>query len=62
MTVIRNLKLTPADMTALCKRIKRACGAGGTVKDGAIEIQGNQRERVATVLEKLGYKTKLAGG
>ncbi len=60
--LIRNLKLTPTDMAALCKRIKRACGAGGTVKDGAIEIQGNQREKVATVLEKLGYKTKLAGG
>jgi len=62
VTVIRNLKLTPTDMAALCKRIKRACGAGGTVKEGVIEIQGNQRERVATVLEKLGYKTKLAGG
>ena len=60
--VIRNLQLTPTDMAALCKRIKRACGTGGTVKEGAIEIQGNQRERVATVLEKLGYRTKLAGG
>ncbi len=62
VTVIRNLQLTPTDMAALCKQLKSACGAGGAVKEGAIEIQGNQRERVATLLEKLGYKTKLAGG
>ena len=62
VTLIRNLKLTPTDMASLCKGLKKACGTGGTVKEEVIEIQGNQREKVATELEKLGYKTKLAGG
>ncbi|MCP4538380.1 MAG: stress response translation initiation inhibitor YciH [Chloroflexi bacterium] len=62
VTVICNLQLTPTDMADLCKRLKKACGTGGTVKEGVIEIQGHQRERVAAELEKLGYRTKLAGG
>ena len=37
-------------------------GTGGTVKDGRIEIQGDQRERVAVELERLGYKVKRVGG
>ena len=62
VTVIRNLILSEEDMTALAKKIKQACGTGGTVKDGVIEIQGGDRERIAEVLLKLGYKVKLAGG
>ena len=50
------------DMNALAKTVKQACGTGGTVKDGVIEIQGEQREKIAAVLQKLGYKVKLAGG
>ena len=37
-------------------------GTGGTVKDGVIEIQGDQRERLAAVLEGMGYKVKRVGG
>ena len=62
VTVLRNLQLTPEDLAALCKRLKKACGTGGTAKEGVIEIQGDKRERIAAELEKLGYKTKLAGG
>ena len=62
VTLIRNLILSEEDMTALAKKIKQACGTGGTVKDGVIEIQGENRERIAEVLLKLGYKIKLAGG
>lgn len=62
VTLLKGLVLTEADMTALAKTIKQSCGAGGTVKDGVIEIQGEQREKIAEVLRKLGYKVKLAGG
>jgi len=62
VTLIKNLILSEEDMSALAKRIKQACGVGGTVKDGVIEIQGNDRERIAEVLVKLGYKIKMAGG
>jgi len=60
--LLKGLVLTEADMTVLAKTIKQACGAGGTVKEGMIEIQGDQREKVAEVLGRLGYKVKLAGG
>jgi translation initiation factor 1 len=46
----------------LTKTLKQSCGSGGTVKDGVIEIQGDQREKISEVLRKLGYKVKLAGG
>lgn len=62
VTLIKNLVLTEADLQALAKTIKQAVGSGGTVKDGVIEIQGEHREKIAEVLRKLGYKTKMAGG
>jgi translation initiation factor 1 len=62
VTLIKNLVLSEEDISALAKKIKQACGVGGTVKDGAIEIQGNNRERIAEVLVRLGYKVKMAGG
>jgi translation initiation factor 1 len=42
--------------------LKRLCGAGGAVKDAALEIQGDHRERIADRLRALGYTVKLAGG
>ena len=62
VTVIRDLQLSPDDLTALGKQLKKNCGAGGSIKDGNIEIQGDHREKVAAELVKLGYKAKLAGG
>jgi translation initiation factor 1 len=56
---------TPLNATALQELaavLKQRCGTGGTVKDGRIEIQGDQRERIVAELEKLGYKVKRAGG
>lgn len=47
---------------ALAKRIQKACGAGGTVKDGQIEIQGDRREMVARILEEAGFRPVMAGG
>jgi translation initiation factor 1 len=62
VTLIKNLVLSEEDMKSLAKRIKQDCGVGGTVKDGAIEIQSEQREKIAGILQKLGYKVKIAGG
>ena len=47
---------------ALAKRMQKACGAGGTVKDGQIEIQGDRREAVARILEEAGFRPVMAGG
>ena len=62
VTAIMELKLTPQDMKALAKQLKKKCGTGGAVKDGTIEIQGDNRDKVAAELQKLGYKTKFVGG
>ncbi|MDP3072199.1 MAG: translation initiation factor [Opitutaceae bacterium] len=47
---------------ALTKKMRAACGCGGTVKDGAIEIQGDQRETVARILTEAGFRAVMAGG
>lgn len=62
VTVLKNLQLTPDDMKSLTKQLKQACGTGGTIKENMIEIQGDHREKIAETLQKLGYKTKIAGG
>ena len=46
----------------LTKKMRAACGCGGTVKDGAIEIQGDQRETVARILSEAGFRPVFAGG
>lgn len=46
----------------LAKRMRAACGCGGTVKDGRIEIQGDQREAVAKILSQAGFRPVFAGG
>jgi translation initiation factor 1 len=62
VTLVKNLVLSEEDLKALAKSLKRVCGSGGTVKGSVIEIQGEQRERIAEELKKLGYKVKIAGG
>lgn len=46
----------------LAQTLKNRCGTGGTVKDRVVEIQGDQRDRVTTVLEEMGFKVKRVGG
>ncbi|MFL5806553.1 MAG: translation initiation factor [Roseiflexaceae bacterium] len=62
VTVISGLRHDPATLQALLTTLKQRCGAGGALKDGELEIQGDHRERVATVLAALGYRVKHAGG
>jgi translation initiation factor 1 len=47
---------------SLCKKMRNACGCGGTVKDGDIEIQGDQREKIAKILTEAGFRPVFAGG
>ena len=61
VTVIRGLP-PGAALLDLAADFKRLCGAGGAVKDGALEIQGDHRERLAGHLRAKGHTVKLAGG
>ncbi|MDE2617347.1 MAG: translation initiation factor Sui1 [Burkholderiales bacterium] len=62
VTVVRGLPLDAAALTQLGKQLKAACGTGGTVKDGVIEVQGDQAEKVLALLLAQGYAAKRAGG
>ena len=62
VTLVKKLILSEEALKALAKKLKQECGTGGTIKDGVIEIQGEHREKIADVLQKLGYKVKIAGG
>ena len=62
VTTIFDMPLSEDAVLKLAATLKNRCGTGGTVKDGRIEIQGDQRERIIAELEKLGYKVKRVGG
>lgn len=62
VTTIFDTPLNEAALYQLATTLKQKCGTGGTVKEGRIEIQGDQRERIVTELAKLGYQVKRVGG
>ena len=62
VTTVFDLPFGQERALELAAILKQRCGTGGTVKDGRIEIQGDQRERIIAELEKLGYKVKRVGG
>lgn len=62
VTVVKGLALDAAALVAVGKQLKTACGSGGTVKDGLVEIQGDHRELVIAALSKQGHTVKRAGG
>jgi translation initiation factor 1 len=62
VTVVRGLELDGAALLALGKQLKAACGSGGTVKDGVIEVQGDHVATVVAALQKLGHTVKRSGG
>jgi translation initiation factor 1 len=62
VTLIKGLALDPVALALLGKQLRTACGSGGTVKDGVIEIQGDHCELVLEALGKHGHHAKRAGG
>ncbi|WP_411868451.1 translation initiation factor [Vulcanococcus limneticus] len=62
VTAITGLEAPEAELKALLKQLKAAAGTGGTVKDGVIELQGDQVAPALAALEKAGYRPKQAGG
>lgn len=62
VTMVRGLALDASALAALGKRLRSACGAGGTVKEGVLEIQGDHTERVIALLQAESFVVKRAGG
>jgi translation initiation factor 1 len=62
VTVIAGVLMDGEGLKSLAGDLKRRCGTGGAVKDGAIEIQGDHRELLLAELERRGFRVKLAGG
>ncbi|MFT6285691.1 MAG: translation initiation factor 1 [Alcanivorax sp.] len=62
VTIITGIPLAEKALKVLAKQLKQKCGVGGSVKNGDIEIQGDQRTLLKPELDRLGYITKIAGG
>ena len=62
VTTISGLPLADAALAALAQRLTAACGTGGTMRDGTIELQGDHRAQLPALLAKEGIASKLAGG
>lgn len=62
VTAITGLEAPEAELKALLKQLKAAAGTGGTLKDGLIELQGDQVGAALAALEAAGYRPKQAGG
>jgi len=62
VTVIEGLQMSQQDKEAMLKKLKAGVGTGGTVKEGALEIQGDHCATIMAALEKLGHRPKRSGG
>jgi translation initiation factor 1 len=62
VTVVRGLALDAAALARMAQQLKAACGSGGTVKDGAVEVQGDNCDKVIALLKAQGHAVKRAGG
>ena len=62
VTLISGVPLKAAELKKLAKQLKQRCSTGGAVKDGVIEIQGDQRDLLVELLQAQGYTVKKSGG
>lgn len=62
VTIITGVPLHDEDILKLGKELKQKCGAGGTVKNGIIEIQGDHRDKIVQELQNMGWTIKRSGG
>ena len=62
VTLVSGAPVPESELKSLAKTLKKKCGVGGAVKNGIIEIQGDQRQVLKPVLEAHGWTVKLAGG
>ena len=60
VSLVKGLALDAVALAALGKQLRAACGSGGTVKDGVIEVQGDHCERIMKTLVQLGHRPKLS--
>ena len=62
VTRVEGVPLDDEALAQLGKQLRTACGSGGTVKSGVIEVQGDHADKVIEALRQLGYTAKSAGG
>jgi translation initiation factor 1 len=62
VTLVKGLGLGDVELATLAKTLKSACGVGGAVKSGVIELQTSEREKIMGLLEAAGFTVKIAGG
>lgn len=60
VTLVKGLALDSVELASLGKQLRTACGSGGTIKDGVIEVQGDHCEQIVAALAKLGHAAKRA--
>jgi len=59
VTIIEGINASEIDIEDLAKQLKTRCASGGTVKEGNIELQGDHKKKVQSVLEDLGFKAEV---
>lgn len=62
VTLITGIELAGAELKKLVKELKQHCSTGGAIKNGVIEIQGDQRKTLEQLLQGKGYTVKISGG
>ncbi len=62
VTIITGLDARATDLPAMLKTFKAKLGAGGTIGEGRIELQGDHRDKLVEILREMGYPAKAAGG